>query len=119
MLAKSPAVVIGRAHVESSTKAATPFDDRQSYTRRQPQTVPLAPATIAAGMPMPNGMPTSAPTSAPDAPIGKVVETYAYYLNPLEWWAYSRDDHWPPSGKIAGIGWKRPAVRPFTLTRGE
>ena len=49
-----------------------------------------------------------------EAPLGKVVETYAYYLNPLEWWAYSRDDHWPPSGKVAGIGWTRPAVRPFT-----
>ncbi len=48
-----------------------------------------------------------------DEPFGKVVETYAYYLNPLEWWAYSRDDHWPPSGKVAGIGWKQPAVRPF------
>ena len=48
-----------------------------------------------------------------DEPFGKVVETYAYYLNPLEWWAYSRDDHWPPGGKVAGIGWKQPMVRPF------
>ncbi len=52
-----------------------------------------------------------------DAPLGKVVETYAYYLNPLEWWAYSRDDHWPPGGKVAGIGWKRPAVRPLRSVR--
>ena len=52
-----------------------------------------------------------------DHPLGKVVETYAYYLNPLEWWAYSRDDHWPPGGKLAGIGWKHPAVRSFSSIR--
>jgi hypothetical protein len=52
-----------------------------------------------------------------DQPIGAVVETYGYYLNPLEWWAYSRDDHWPPGGKAAGIGWKRPAVRSFSSIR--
>jgi hypothetical protein len=51
--------------------------------------------------------------------MAKVVETYAYYLNPLEWWAYSRDDHWPPSGKVAGIGWKRPAVRPLHSVRDD
>jgi hypothetical protein len=45
--------------------------------------------------------------------FGKVVESCAYYLNPFEWWAYSRDDHWPPKGLLAGIGWKRPMVRPF------
>ena len=48
-----------------------------------------------------------------DEPFGKVVESYAYYLNPFEWWAYSRDDHWPPSGKVAGIGWRRPAAKSF------
>jgi hypothetical protein len=41
-----------------------------------------------------------------DQPFGKVVESYAYYLNPFEWWAYSRDDHWPPTGKVPGIGWR-------------
>jgi hypothetical protein len=49
-----------------------------------------------------------------DQPFGKVVESYAYYLNPFEWWAYSRDDHWPPTGKVTGVGWRRPAVRSFT-----
>jgi hypothetical protein len=49
--------------------------------------------------------------------LGKVIESCAYYLNPFEWWAYSRDDHWPPSGKLASLGWKRPCVRPFTETR--
>jgi hypothetical protein len=48
-----------------------------------------------------------------DQPFGKVVESYAYYLNPFEWWAYSRDDHWPPTGKVHGVGWARPAVRSF------
>src|SRR5690606_24205227 len=43
----------------------------------------------------------------------KVVESLAYYANPLEWWAYSRDDHWPPSAMIAGLGPKRPAVAAF------
>lgn len=47
----------------------------------------------------------------------KVVETSAYYLNPLEWWAYSRDDHWPPSGKVAGMGWRRPCCRPLADVR--
>ncbi len=52
-----------------------------------------------------------------DQPFGKVVETYAYYLNPFEWWAYSRDAHWPPSGKLDGVGWRRPAVRSFASFR--
>lgn len=43
----------------------------------------------------------------------RVVESCAYYLNPFEWWAYSRDDHWPPSGKVAGLGWRKPIVRPL------
>jgi hypothetical protein len=50
-------------------------------------------------------------------PFTGVVETCGYYLNPFEWWAYSRDDHWPPSGKVAGFGWKRPAVRSFASVR--
>jgi len=47
------------------------------------------------------------------APIAKVIESCAYYLNPFEWWAYSRDDHWPPSGKVPGLGWRTPIVRPL------
>ncbi len=43
----------------------------------------------------------------------KVVESCAYYINPFEWWAYSRANHWPPSGKVAGLGWRRPATRPL------
>ena len=48
-----------------------------------------------------------------DQPLFKIVESCAYYLNPFEWWAYSRDDHWPPNGIVDGLGWKQPAVQPF------
>jgi hypothetical protein len=53
-----------------------------------------------------------------DLRFTKVVETCAYYLNPFEWWAYSRDDRWPPDQMVTGLGWSRPAVRPFSRTRG-
>jgi hypothetical protein len=52
-----------------------------------------------------------------DQRFAKVVESTAYYLNPLEWWAYSRDDHWPPTGKVAGLGWKRPCCQPLARVR--
>ena len=52
-----------------------------------------------------------------DERFTKVVESYAYYLNPFEWWAYSRDDHWPPAGKLDRLGWQRPAVRSFVSFR--
>jgi hypothetical protein len=51
-----------------------------------------------------------------DQPFGRVVETCAYYLNPLEWWAYSRGGVWPPSAMVAGIGWREPIVRPLSET---
>ncbi len=51
-------------------------------------------------------------------PLAKVVESFSYYTNPFEWWAYSRDDLWPPPGKLEGIGWHRAAARPLaTLPR--
>jgi len=50
-------------------------------------------------------------------PFAPYVEACAYYLNPFEWWAYSRDAHWPPSGMLAGVGWRRPAVRSFASRR--
>jgi hypothetical protein len=46
-----------------------------------------------------------------------VVESCAYYLNPFEWWAYSRDDYWPPKGKVADLGWKRPCCRPLSQVK--
>lgn len=56
-------------------------------------------------------------TTRRDQSLWKVVESCGYYLNPFEWWAYSRDDHWPPSGKVDRLGWKRPAVRSFASFR--
>ena len=52
-----------------------------------------------------------------DERISRVVETCSYYLNPFEWWAYSRDDHWPPTGIVAKMGWQLPAVQSFTARR--
>ena len=46
-------------------------------------------------------------------PLGKMVESCSYYLNPFEWWAYSRDAMWPPSAKVLNLGWKKPAARPI------
>jgi hypothetical protein len=51
-----------------------------------------------------------------DQPFGKVVETCAYYLNPFEWWAYSRGGAWPPAAKVAGLGWRRPAAIALSST---
>jgi hypothetical protein len=51
-------------------------------------------------------------------PIGAVVQSIAYYSNPFEWWAYSRDAYWPPSGAV-GAGWKKPAARPLAEVRAE
>jgi hypothetical protein len=42
----------------------------------------------------------------------KVVDTCAYYSNPFEWWAYSREGRWPPSAVIDGLTWRRPIARP-------
>ncbi len=46
-------------------------------------------------------------------PLAQIVESCSYYLNPFEWWAYSRDNLWPPPGLTAGVGWRRPMVRPL------
>ncbi|MEQ1699586.1 MAG: hypothetical protein ABMA25_05720 [Ilumatobacteraceae bacterium] len=52
-----------------------------------------------------------------EQPLGKVVESCAYYLNPFEWWAYSRDALWPPPGLLHGFGWRRAAARPLAEVR--
>lgn len=54
-----------------------------------------------------------------DDGLFQTVESTAYFLNPFEWWAYSRDDHWPPTGKLAGLGWKRPCCAPLTVARPD
>ena len=53
-----------------------------------------------------------------DERFPRVVESCAYYLNPFEWWAYSRDDHWPPHGIVERVGWRRPMVRSFASLGG-
>jgi hypothetical protein len=50
-------------------------------------------------------------------PRNAIVESCSYYMNPFEWWAYSRDDLWPPPGLHESVGWKRPAVRSFAERR--
>ena len=47
------------------------------------------------------------------------VESAAYFLNPFEWWAYSRDDYWPPSGKISDFGWRGPCCHPLTVVKPD
>jgi hypothetical protein len=47
-----------------------------------------------------------------EQPFGKVVETYSYYCNPVEWWAYSRAGKWRPSKMEDGCGWRKSMVRP-------
>ncbi|MEM1334110.1 MAG: hypothetical protein AAGG08_11680, partial [Actinomycetota bacterium] len=46
-----------------------------------------------------------------------VVETVSYYLNPFEWWAYSRHGYWPPLGKVPDLGWRHPCCRPLADRR--
>ena len=42
----------------------------------------------------------------------RVVETFAYYNNPFEYWAYRRDDYWPPYGAHPSYVWgaRRPPL---------
>jgi hypothetical protein len=47
-----------------------------------------------------------------DGPFAKSVEAWAYYANPFEWWAYSRDGNWPPSHVDGRLVWKRPMLSP-------
>ena len=49
--------------------------------------------------------------------LGAMVESCSYYLNPFEWWAYSRDNLWPPPGLAKGVGWRSPLVRPLAEVR--
>ena len=46
-----------------------------------------------------------------------VAETCGYYLNPFEWWAYSRDGGWPPPGQGGADRPSRPLVAPFSVRR--
>ena len=37
--------------------------------------------------------------------LWSVVETFAYYDNPFEYWAYRKDDYWPPVGAHPRYVW--------------
>jgi len=37
--------------------------------------------------------------------LGRLIETAAYFNNPFEYWAYRRDDYWPPKDADARIVW--------------
>jgi hypothetical protein len=65
---------------------------------------------IAVGVAALNMLGLSARADRPTPRLKDLVETYAYYCNPCEWWAYSRDGNWPPPGKLPGLGWARPIV---------
>ena len=47
-----------------------------------------------------------------DEQLWNVVDTTAYYSNPFEWWAYSREGRWPPPAANADLTWRRP-IRVF------
>ncbi len=50
-------------------------------------------------------------------PAARTVETCSYYLNPLEWWAYSRDGRWPAPGMVSELAYRRAAARPLAEVR--
>lgn len=43
-------------------------------------------------------------------PVAKAVLTVAYYDNPFEYFAYRRDEYWPPAGADENLTWKRRAT---------
>ncbi|WP_162942133.1 hypothetical protein [Desertimonas flava] len=49
-------------------------------------------------------------------PFAAAVDAWAYYRNPFEWWAYSREGRWPPPRVDASTVWSKPmtAARPST-----
>lgn len=47
----------------------------------------------------------------PPAGMRRVVDSLAYYCNPFEWWAYSREGRWPPPQALARFVWRRPLAR--------
>ncbi len=51
--------------------------------------------------------------------LAATIESAAYYLNPFEWWAYSRDDYWPPQDKLSDFGWQRACCAPFAVARPD
>ncbi len=52
----------------------------------------------------------------PPEGFGRVIDSWGYYRNPFEWWAYSREGRWPPPGAVRGFVWRRPLTRPIGTT---
>lgn len=54
-----------------------------------------------------------------DHSLGGSMDAWGYYANPFEWWAYSRDDNWPPRalGDRAPLVWRHPIVRSLASRR--
>lgn len=44
-------------------------------------------------------------------PFAASVDAWAYYRNPFEWWAYSREGRWPPPRVDATAVWSKPLVK--------
>ncbi len=38
--------------------------------------------------------------------VWMVMETFAYYNNPFEYWAYRKDSYWPPHGAYRRYAWR-------------
>ena len=43
--------------------------------------------------------------------VRRIIETLAYYNNPFEYWAYRKDDYWPPRGAHPRYAWGARRVR--------
>jgi hypothetical protein len=41
------------------------------------------------------------------SPFVRRIDAFAYYRNPFEWHAYSRDGNWPPRGVDSSLVWRR------------
>jgi hypothetical protein len=52
-------------------------------------------------------------TRRPAEGLRRTVDSVAYYSNPFEWWAYSREGRWPPSQAVKRFVWPRPLAKKF------
>jgi len=50
-------------------------------------------------------------TRRPVEGLRRTVDSVAYYCNPFEWWAYSREGRWPPPQAVKRFVWPRPLGR--------
>ena len=43
--------------------------------------------------------------------LRRTIDSVAYYCNPFEWWAYSREGRWPPTQAVKRFVWPRPLAK--------